>query len=171
MVITGATASVGGGFTIASGGTLSLTGSGGLIISNVAPLINGTLDIGSQTVNGKTNWVNSGTVALEGGYIVGNNLTNNSAGTLLGYGSLSNVVVNLGTILTTNSTLNFASNVVQGGTMTIGGGSTISFLGSGALTNFGTINLVGAAGAGNNAVLNLGSVAITNKSGGMITGG
>ena len=111
-------------------------------------------------------------MSLAGGFIVGNNLTNNSDGILVGSGSLSNLVVNLGTIWTTNSTLSFASNIVQGGTITIGGGSTISMQArSGALTNFGTINLVGAAGAGNNAVLNLGNVAITNKSGGTITGG
>ena len=87
------------------------------------------------------------------------------------HGSLSNLVVNLGTIWATNNTLAFASNLVQGGTLTIGAGSTISLLGSGALTNFGTINLLGAAGTGSNAILNLGSVAITNKSGGTITGG
>ena len=172
MAITGATASVAGRlYHRRRGHSFPNRGTGGLIISNVAPLINGTLSIGNQTVTGKTNWTNDGTVSLAGGFIVGNNLTNNSDGILLGSGNLSNLVVNLSTIWTTNGTLSFASNIVQGGTMTIGGSSTISLLGSGALTNFGTINLLGAAGAGNNAVLNLGGVAITNKSGGTITGG
>ncbi|MGA2605518.1 MAG: hypothetical protein ABSG14_14970, partial [Verrucomicrobiia bacterium] len=170
MSITGAVASVAGGFTLASNATVALSGGGGLIISNVAPVLNGTLNIGNQTVTGKTNWSNNGAVALAGGYIVGNNLTNNNGATLLGYGNLSNVVVNLGTIWATNNTLAFASNIVQGGTVTIGSGSTLSLLGSGALTNIGTINLVGA-GVGNNAVLNLGSAALTNLSGGTITGG
>src|SRR5579859_1204722 len=77
MNITGAVASVAGGFTLANNATIALSGSGGLIFSNVAPVLNGTLNIGNQTVNGKTNWANDGTVALAGGYIVGNNLTNN----------------------------------------------------------------------------------------------
>ena len=171
MSITGNVASVAGGFTLANNATIALSGGGGLIISNVAPLLSGTLNIGNQTVTGDTNWSNSGTVALAGGYIVGNNLTNNGTATLLGYGNLSNVVVNLGTIWATNNTLAFASNIVQGGTVTIGSGSTISLLGSGALTNYGTINLVGAAGAGNNAVLNLGTAVLTNLANGTITGG
>ncbi|MGD1017975.1 MAG: autotransporter-associated beta strand repeat-containing protein [Verrucomicrobiia bacterium] len=171
MSITGAVASVAGGFTLANNATITLSGGGGLVISNVAPVINGTLNVVGQTVTGKTNWSNNGTVALAGGYIVGNNLTNSSGATLLGYGNLSNVVVNLGTIWATNNTLAFASNIVQGGTVTIGSGSTLSLLGSGALTNSGTINLVGAAGVGNNAILNLGTVALTNLAGGTITGG
>jgi fibronectin-binding autotransporter adhesin len=170
MLITGAVASVAGGFNLANNATITLSGGGGLIISNVAPLLNGTLNIGNQTVTGKTNWSNNGTVTLAGGYIVGNNLTNSSGATLLGYGNLSNVVVNLGTIWVTNNTLAFASNIVQGGTVTISSGSTLSVLGSGALANHGTINLVGA-GAGANAILNLGTVAFTNLSGGTITGG
>jgi hypothetical protein len=169
MSITGAVASVAGGFTLANNATIALSGGGGLVISNVAPLLNGTLNIGNQTVTAKTNWFNNGTVALAGGYIVGNNLTNSSGATLLGYGNLSNVVVNLGTIWATNNTLTFASNIVQGGTVTIGSASTLSLLGSGALTNFGTINLQGSTA--NNAFLNLGSAAFTNKSGGTITGG
>jgi len=171
MSITGAVASVAGGFTLANNATMALSGGGGLIISNVAPVINGTLNIGNQTVTGDTNWSNNGTVALAGGYIGGGNLTNSNGATLLGYGNLSNVVVNLGTIWATNNTLAFASNIVQSGTMTIGSGSTLSLLGSGPLTNFGAINLQGAAGAGNNAVLNLGTAALTNLSGGTITGG
>ena len=76
MSITGAVASVAGGFTLANNATIALSGGGGLIISNVAPVINGTLNIGNQTVTGDTIWSNNGTVALAGGYIVGNNLTN-----------------------------------------------------------------------------------------------
>ena len=41
--ITSAVASVAGGFTLANNATIALSGGGGLIISNVAPVLNGTL--------------------------------------------------------------------------------------------------------------------------------
>ncbi len=118
-------------------------------------------------------FVNEGTLMVAGGtYQSTANLTN-AAGELMansGAGTINAAgVFNLGTILATNGTFSVSNFVAQGGTVTIGAGGTLTLPGASALTNFGTINLQGAAG--NNAILNLGGASLTNKSGGTITGG
>jgi len=114
--VTGAVASVVGGFTLNNNGTITLSGGGGLIISNIAPTLNGTLNISDQTLNGNINWQNDGTVTLAGGFIIGNNLTNASGGDLIGFGTISNKIVNAGRIAATNGTLALiATPVVTGG--------------------------------------------------------
>ncbi|HXI84385.1 MAG TPA: autotransporter-associated beta strand repeat-containing protein [Verrucomicrobiae bacterium] len=157
--VTGAVASVVGGFTLASSGTLSLGGSGGLIISNVAPLINGTLNVSNQTLNAKTNWANSGTVLIAGGFVVGNNLTNNAGATVLGFGTLSNLLVNSGTLTVTNGTLNVTTAPVQNGIVNLESLATLNVVP--AWSNTGTVNLRGGTLAGGN---------VTNAASGTMAG-
>jgi len=91
-------------------------------------------------------------------------ITNIGNGTLNAAG-----VFNFGSIQAVAGTLTVSNLVAEGGTVFIGPGGTLTTTGIGALTNFGTISLAGAAG--NNAILNLGTAAITNLASGTITGG
>lgn len=157
-VITGSVASVAGGFTLAGGGTLSLGGSGGLVISNVAPLISGTLNVSNQTLTAKTDWANSGTVLLAGGFVVGNNLTNNAAGVVMGFGAISNLVVNSGAISSTNGTLTLTSAPVQNGAVNVAAASTLHVVPD--WSNNGSVNMAGGVMAGG-ALTNLATRTLT----------
>ncbi len=151
-----------GGFTVASDGTIALSGGGGLIISNIAPLINGTLQIGNQTVNAKTNWTNDGTVSLgqHGFIVVRNNLTNNSDGILVGSGSLLEPRRQSGDDLDDQWHAFLRQQYRPGRDDDHRRQQHHQFAGgSGALDKFRHDQPdVRAAGAGNNAVLNLGNV-------------
>src|SRR5208337_2719747 len=90
-------------------------------------------------------FVNEGTLMVAGGtYQSAANVTN-AAGAMIansGAGSINAAAVfNLGTILATNATFTISNLVAQGGTVTIGAGSTLVLPGASSLTNFGTINL------------------------------
>ena len=147
--------------TFVNGGSISSLFNTGATIQVESTLTNNSL------------FVNQGTIVLNAGtYQSSANFTNalNEFVIASDDSTLSAAsVVNRGTILTTNATLLVSNLVVQAGTVTIGNGGTLMLVGPGALTNFGTINLVGTSG--NNAVLNLGTAALTNLSGGTITGG
>lgn len=138
MSITGAVSSVAGGFTLANNATLALTGAGGLIISNVAPVLNGTVQVNSSLLDAKVVWNNNGTLTLAGGYVTGSTLTN--ANSASGYGTFSNAIVNTpGTALltATNGELTLVGSVSGLGkfrAVSGGVGGTLTFAGGGSIT-------------------------------------
>ena len=147
--------------TFAGGGSISALFNTGATIQVESTLTNnslfvnqGTIVLNASTYQSSANFTN----ALNEFVIASDDSTLSAAS-----------VVNRGTILTTNATLLVSNLVVQSGTITIGNSGTLMLVGAGALTNFGTINLVGTSG--NNAVLNLGSRRIDQSlPGGTITG-
>src|SRR5437773_811161 len=92
MTITGSVASVAGGFTLANTGIINLNGTGGLIFSNVAPNLLGTINVNSSQLIGSNTWANNGNVNIAGGMIGGLAFTN--SGNLSGNGTISSVVYN-----------------------------------------------------------------------------
>src|ERR1051326_4191102 len=132
MTITGSVASVAGGFTLANTGIINLNGAGGLIFSNVAPNLLGTINVNSSQLIGSNTWVNNGNVNIAGGTISGLAFTNN--GNLAGNGAISSTVYNTGDITNTGSGLTFSAVVTNanGGVIVVNS-STGTF--SGGLAN------------------------------------
>jgi autotransporter-associated beta strand protein len=119
--ITGAVASVAGGFTLANTATLNVSGAGGLILSNVAPSLAGTLIVSNSTLTGKVAWTNPGTVTLADGTLSGTSFTN--TGTLTGNGTLNALLVNQARADWRGT----ASNLVQAaGSFTLAGPATLT---------------------------------------------
>ncbi|HXI83200.1 MAG TPA: hypothetical protein VNL17_03820, partial [Verrucomicrobiae bacterium] len=167
----GAVSGAGAYRAVAGVGPATLTFAGG---GSISSLFNTNATIRLENVLTNTSvFVNQGTLTLAGGtYQSAANFTNavGEVITNVGNGTLNAALVyNLGSIQAVAGTLTISNLFAQGGTVFIGPGGTLTTTGLGALTNFGTISLAGAAG--NNAILNLGTAAITNLAGGTITGG
>lgn len=96
LSVTGAVSSVAGGFNLAHNGTLQIRGTGGLILSNLAPTLRGTLHITNSTLTAKLPLSNIGTITLADGILTGDNLTNTASGTLTGHGTISSLFINQG---------------------------------------------------------------------------
>jgi len=146
-LLIGLGASSGRPFTNASPGIVRAN-TGVLYITNVTQIGNsGSIEIAAELrIRGATETVltaNNGTLTLNGGMLsyVGSSVStfsNGVAGTIRGCGTITNaVVVNLGTILSTNCTLTFSEPVANTATGTIRGSGTIS---SPFISNAGSIN-------------------------------
>ena len=117
----------------------------------------GTLTLGSATLTVAPAWANSGTVLLNGGVIASGNFTNSVGGVFQGFGTISNLVANLGTMTVTNGTLYVFDVPLQAGTVNIVTSGVL--LVSGALTNSGTMTINnGGSLSGANIVLNTGTI-------------
>lgn len=137
LTVTGTVQSVAGGFTLADNATLTVSGTGGLTLSNVAPVVNGTVNILNSTLNGKTVWNNNGTINLQNGYLVGLTLTNLFPRVIAGSGTISNLVFNAGVVAATNGELRLIQPVVGPGVYRAlpgGVGGTLTFVNGGSLS-------------------------------------
>jgi hypothetical protein len=172
--ITGALVNQSGGDVRVTNGTLRLL---------AAPTQNGTITIAAgNTLSITPAWANAGSVQLNGGLLVAGTTTNTAAGSIVGFGTISNQVVNLGVITATNGTLNLVVapvqsntvNVVSSGTLTVGqawrnsgsvnlAGGTV--IGS-TLTNAGTLSGAGTVTA---PLVNLSGATVTASGGGTLT--
>jgi hypothetical protein len=121
--ITGAAASVAGGFTLANDATLTLAGSGGLILSNVAPVLRGTIHVNDKTLAAKVVWTNSGTINLNGGDIAG--LIMHNAGRVAGAGTISAPLRNTGTVAISAPGMTFSAGVTNAGHIAFSGGTAV----------------------------------------------
>ncbi len=121
--VTGAVASVVGGFTLANDATLTLAGSGGLILSNVAPVLRGTINVNNKTLAAQLVWTNSGTINLSGGNITGLMLHN--AGRVAGAGTITAPLRNTGTVAISAPGMTFSAVVTNAGRMAISGGTAV----------------------------------------------
>ncbi len=112
----------------------------------------GTLSFGG----GSTIVTNAGAIQLVNGTVASGNLTNLAAGTISGAGTITGMLINQGTIESTNGTMVLTSNPVLTGTANVRSGGTLQFGATGGLltvTNNGTISLYGGnvmAGTVNN---------------------
>ncbi|MGA2605815.1 MAG: autotransporter-associated beta strand repeat-containing protein [Verrucomicrobiia bacterium] len=195
----GTIAMIGGnviGSTVTNAGTM--TGFGGLqsvLNTGLIFVTNGTLQAtASFTQNGTVNiaantrldvtpsWLNNGTILLNGGFTSGGTMTNTASSLLAGFGTISNVVVNAGTLAATNGTLTLVNALTQLGAITVANAATFNsvpswqnggFLGmlggsvvGGALTNAGSITGFGTFSP---SVLNNSGATITASGGGTLT--
>ncbi len=121
--ISGSTASVIGGFTLANDATLTLTGNGGLILSNVAPVLRGTINVNDKTLAAKVVWTNTGTINLNGGDITG--LILHNAGRVAGAGTITAPLRNTGTVAVSAPGMTFSAVVTNAGRMAISSGTAV----------------------------------------------
>ena len=91
-------------------------------------------------------WSNNGSVLLNGGFISGGTMNNTASGLLRGFGTVSNAVANVGTIVATNGTLSLVNALSQSGTITIANAAT--FNAAQAWQNNGLVNVLGGTLAG-----------------------
>ena len=114
-----------------------MTGSGGLIVSNVGPVVRGTLAVGAGSrVESKTTWDNLGTVLLADGFLTGSGIiTNTATGQIRGAGAISNTVVNAGGITATNGELRLAYPVRGAGSYAAKNGATLTFVNGGSVSS------------------------------------
>ena len=120
----------------------------------VAPINTGTLNADNDQLTITPAWINSGTVVLNTGTLAGGNLTNNA--TVRGAGTLSNLLVNAGSLVASNGTLTLAVAPNNTGSITVV--STLNVLS--AWTNAGFVSVSGTVSGGN--LTNLSSGTITN---------
>ena len=164
------------------GGVQSLVNNGGIFVTNgtlqagTSFTQNNTVDIAANSrLDVTPAWANNGSISIDGGFISGGTMTNATTGLLRGFGTISNSVANLGTILATNGTLKLVNTLSQSGTITIANAATFSMsrdwqnndqvnilggsLVGGVLTNAGTISGSGTISA---ALSNTGYLRATN---------
>ncbi|HVM62067.1 MAG TPA: autotransporter-associated beta strand repeat-containing protein [Verrucomicrobiae bacterium] len=144
---------------------------------------NGTVNIAANSqLNVTPSWLNTGTILLNGGFTSGGTLTNTSTGLFAGFGTVSNTVVNTGSMVATNGTLALINALTQTGTVTVDNAATLSSIpawqnggllsmlgGSvvgGTLTNAGSITGFGTFSP---SLLNNSGATITASSGGTLT--
>jgi hypothetical protein len=144
---------------------------------------NGTVNIaGSTRLDVTPSWLNNGTILLNGGFTSGGTMTNTSSGFLVGPGTISNAVVNAGSLVATNGTLNLVNALTQSGTITVANAATfnsvldwqnggfLSMLGGnvtgGQLTNAGSVTGFGTFSP---SVINNSGATITASGGGTLT--
>ena len=123
------------------GGTLTASGAGSLTLVD-APTQGGWVNIGNgATLNVLQSWLNSGTVNMQGGTLVGSTITN--AGSITGFGTITPLVRNNGgaTFTVTGGTMTLAIAPTQIGTFVITNGGTLNVLA--AWQNSGTVNMLG----------------------------
>ncbi|HLX68164.1 MAG TPA: hypothetical protein VKV04_00935, partial [Verrucomicrobiae bacterium] len=162
-------------------GTLNNQSGGHVIVTNgtlrvlTAPIQNGTIDITlNNTLSVTPAWANGGLLRFSGGFLTGGNTTNNAAATILGAGTASNLLVNLGTLIASNGTFTVTTAPVQTGTVTVTSGGTLNVVP--AWLNSGSVNVQGGTLIGG-MITNAGSISgfgtfspsIINNSGATIT--
>ena len=184
------------GSTVTNAGTI--TGFGGVqsVVNNDLIFVtNGTLQATTSftqngTVNIATNtqlavaptWLNNGTILLNGGFTSGGTMTNTSSALVVGFGTISNAMVNAGSLVATNGTLNLVNALTQSGTITVANAATfnsvlnwqnggfLSMLGGsvigGQLTNAGSVTGFGTFSP---SVINNSGATITASGGGTLT--
>lgn len=120
------------GQATSDGGALSLikAGSGTQLLSGIgqysgATLVQaGTLGIsGANLASSSVEVASNATLQLVGGVLAGGRLQVDAGGSLSGYGAVSNLVVNDGTIFATNAGVVFTGIVTNNGTMRFSGGA------------------------------------------------
>jgi hypothetical protein len=176
------------GSTVTNAGTM--TGFGGLqgAVNNSRIFVtNGTLratasftqdgavDVAANSrLDVTPSWLNNGSVTLNGGFTSGGTMTNTAAALLGGFGTISNTVVNLGSLLATNGTLSLISTPTQLGTITVANTGTLNVLP--AWLNSSSVNMQGGSVVGAQ-LTNAGSIggfgtfspSVINNSGATIT--
>jgi len=164
--LTGALANHPAGRVNVTNGTLRLL---------AAPSNTGTIDIAANnTLSITPAWANSGSLLIKGGFLVAGTTTNAAAGTIVGFGAISNGFVNLGSVTATNGTLNLAAAPVQNGTFNVVSSGALNV--GAAWQNAGSVNLSGGVVQGA-ALTNAGTISgagtitstLVNTSGGTIT--
>jgi len=115
----------------------------------VAPTQNGTIDVAlNSTLNVTPVWANGGALVLNGGFLVGGNVTNSATARIAGFGTASNTVVNFGILTATNGTLNLVNAPLQNGTANIAALGTLNVMQ--AWNNAGTVNMFNGTLIGGN---------------------
>ena len=144
---------------------------------------NGTVNIATNAQLAVTpTWLNSGTILLNGGFTSGGLMTNGASSLLVGFGTISNAVVNAGSLVATNGTLNLVNTLTQSGTIAVANAATfnsvldwqnggfLSMLGGnvigGQLTNAGSVTGFGTFSP---SVINNSGATITASGGGTLT--
>jgi hypothetical protein len=136
---------------------------------------NGTVNIaGNSQLNVTPSWLNNGTILVNGGVASGGTMTNTASALLTGFGTISDAVVNSGSLVATNGVLNLISTLTQSGTITIANAAALNVVP--AWQNSGTVNLQGGSVLGGN-LTNAGNVtgfgtfspSLINNSGATIT--
>lgn len=140
-----------------------------------APSNTGTIQIAAgNTLSITPAWANSGSLLFNGGFLTSGATTNATAGNVLGFGSISNGFVNLGSVTATNGTLNIVAAPVQNGSFNVASSGTLNV--GAAWQNAGSVNLLGGVVQGA-ALTNAGTISgsgtitssLVNNSGATIT--
>jgi autotransporter-associated beta strand protein len=135
------------------GGVQNLVNNGGIFVTNgtlratASFTQNNTVDIAANSrLDVTPTWSNNGSVLINGGFISGGTMNNTASGLLRGFGTVSNSVANLGTIVATNGTLKLVNTLTQSGTITIANAATFNM--AQAWQNNGLVNILGGTLAG-----------------------
>src|SRR5206468_1358084 len=113
--------------TVLNTGNLNVTN--GVLNLTSALTQNGTVNVATNTtLNVAPAWANANSVLLNGGVLTGGATTNNVGATLTGFGTVSNALVNLGTLRATNGTLNLVNAPNQSGTLNVANNGTLNVL-------------------------------------------
>ena len=140
----------------------ALVNSGSFNLNNnatltTAPVNSGTINVASSKLTVIPDWSNGGSLQISGGTLTGGTVTNLSGEGFSGFGTVSNLVVNQGTLTATGGTLTLIVAPVNSGTAIVANTSDLNVLpawtnggvlsnaatgavSGGTLTNAGTIN-------------------------------
>jgi autotransporter-associated beta strand protein len=149
-----------------NGGTISIGASNNLGAAANLVTINAG---GALTSTGA--WTDARSMQLAGGTLSGATFTN--AGTLSGYGALTAAVVNQNLVQATNGTLAVTAPLLNnlGATVDVRSASTLTFSGSGSLTNAGRVQVVGGTLSAAGDLVNQNLIEITNSGAAFLTSG
>ncbi len=127
-----------------------ITANNGLLTITGALTQNGTINVATaSTLDIVPAFSNSGSLNMQGGFLVGGNINNTAGDNISGFGTISNAIANAGLITATGGTLTLA------GTPTTQAGSGINVAGGGTLNvipdwaNSGTLAVSGTLSGGN----------------------
>ena len=158
---------------LANSGRINVTN--GTLRLLTAPTQNGTISITlNNTLSITPAWNNAGSLLFSGGYLVGGTTTNTASGQISGFGTLSNLLVNLGTVVASNGTLHLVNAPLQNGVVSVASAGTLDV--AQAWRNGGALNLSGGTVIGG-TLTNAGSISgfgtfspsVINNSGATIT--
>ena len=135
------------------GGVQNLVNNGGIFVTNgtlratASFTQNNTVNIAANSrLDVTPTWSNNGSVLINGGFISGGTMNNTASALLRGFGTVSNAVANLGTIVATNGTLNLVNTLSQSGTITVANAATFNM--TQAWSNNGLVNVQGGTVVG-----------------------
>jgi hypothetical protein len=135
------------------GGVKSLVNIGSIFVTNgtlqasTSFTQNNSVDIAANSrLDVTPSWANNGSISIDGGFISGGTMSNSATGLVRGFGTISNSVANLGTILATNGTLKWVNSLLQSGTIAIANAATFNTVQ--AWQNNGLVNIFGGTLAG-----------------------
>ena len=103
----------------------------------VAPVNSGTINVVTNALTVTADWANAGSLQMSGGVFAGGNLTNLAAGTVLGFGSISNDLINGGIVAATNGNLVINGAATSNGVYRAAAGAsaaTLTFAGGGSIS-------------------------------------